>query len=96
MVKTLPSNAGSVGLIPGRGSKTPHALWPKSQRNNTRQNKPKTPVIYAHRGHTQMETGRQGNRGPSPLSHFSSNKSWPLTVQSQISQKKFLVSLLLN
>ena len=30
MVKTLPSNAGGVGLIPGRGAKIPHA-WPKNQ-----------------------------------------------------------------
>ena len=31
MVKTLPSNAGVVGLIPGRGAKIPHALGPKTQ-----------------------------------------------------------------
>ena len=29
MVKTLPSNAGAVGLIPGWGAKIPHASWPK-------------------------------------------------------------------
>ena len=26
---TSPSNAGDTGLIPGRGAKIPHALWPK-------------------------------------------------------------------
>ena len=26
MVKNLPSNAGDVGLIPGRGTKIPHAM----------------------------------------------------------------------
>ena len=31
MVKTLPSNAGGVGLIPGLGTKTPHAVRPKKQ-----------------------------------------------------------------
>ena len=31
MAETLPSNAGSVGSIPGRGAKIPHASWPKSQ-----------------------------------------------------------------
>ena len=31
MVKTLPSNAGGVDSIPGRGAKIPHASWPKSQ-----------------------------------------------------------------
>ena len=27
MVKILLSNAGGVGLIPGRGAKLPHASW---------------------------------------------------------------------
>ena len=31
MVKTLPSNAGGVGSIPGRGAQTPHASRPKNQ-----------------------------------------------------------------
>ena len=31
MVKTLPSNAGGVGLISGWGAKIPHALGPKNQ-----------------------------------------------------------------
>lgn len=29
VVKTLPSNSGDVGLIPGRGAKIPHALQTK-------------------------------------------------------------------
>ena len=29
MVKTSPSGAGSVGLIPGEGAKILHASWPK-------------------------------------------------------------------
>ena len=31
MVKTLPSNAGGAGSIPGWGVKIPHASWPKNQ-----------------------------------------------------------------
>ena len=31
VVKTLPSNAGGAGSIPGQGAKLPHALWPKHQ-----------------------------------------------------------------
>ena len=27
--KTLPSSAGGVGSIPGRGARIPHASWPK-------------------------------------------------------------------
>ena len=35
VVKTLPSNAGVAGSIPGRGAKIPHASRPKNQ--NTKQ-----------------------------------------------------------
>ena len=38
MVKTLLSNAGGVGLIPGQGVKIPHASWPKNQNINNRIN----------------------------------------------------------
>ena len=31
VVKTLPSNAGGEGSIPGQGAKIPHASWPKNQ-----------------------------------------------------------------
>ena len=31
MVKTLPSNAGGMGSIPGWGAKIPHASRPKNQ-----------------------------------------------------------------
>ena len=31
VVKTLPSNGGGVGLIPGQGAKIPHASQPKHQ-----------------------------------------------------------------
>ena len=31
VVKTLPSNAGGAGLIPGQGAKIPHASGPKNQ-----------------------------------------------------------------
>jgi len=29
VIKILPSNTEGMGLIPGQGAKTPHALWPK-------------------------------------------------------------------
>ena len=31
VVKTLPTNVGGVGLIPGHEAKIPHASWPKNQ-----------------------------------------------------------------
>ena len=31
VVKTLPPNAGGVGLTSGQGAKIPHALWPKNR-----------------------------------------------------------------
>ena len=38
MVKTLPSNAGGAGSIPGQGVEIPHALWPKNQNTKNRSN----------------------------------------------------------
>ena len=35
LLKTLPSNAGGTGSIPGQGTKNSHALQPKNQ--NTKQ-----------------------------------------------------------
>ena len=34
VVKTSPSNAGSVGLIPGQGVKIPRHLLPKKKQNS--------------------------------------------------------------
>ena len=31
VVKTLPSDAGGVGLIPGQGTKILHTIWPRHQ-----------------------------------------------------------------
>ena len=33
VVKTLPSNAGGAGSIPGWGAKIPHASWPKKPKH---------------------------------------------------------------
>ena len=35
VIKNLPSNAGDVGLIPGRGTKIPHAVGQLSPRAAT-------------------------------------------------------------
>ena len=35
VVKTLPSKAGGMGLIPGQGTKIPHASRAKNQKHNT-------------------------------------------------------------
>lgn len=32
VVKTLPLNAGEMGLIPGWGAEIPRALWPKKKK----------------------------------------------------------------
>ena len=45
VVKTLPSNAGGAGLIPGQRAKISHALGPKNQninRSNVVKNSTKT------------------------------------------------------
>ena len=38
MVKTSPSNAGSVGLIPDKGVKIINASWPKKKQKLKRSN----------------------------------------------------------
>ena len=42
VVKTLPSNARGVGLIPGWGANIPHTLWPKTKTEGTG-----TPLQYS-------------------------------------------------
>ena len=37
VVKTLPSNAGGMGSIPGQGTKTPRASWSKNQNMKQKQ-----------------------------------------------------------
>ena len=39
MVKTLPSNAGGVGSIPGLRAKIPHASGPEKRKENRKQQK---------------------------------------------------------
>ena len=38
VVKTLPSNAGGAGLIPGQGARIPYAWQPKNQKRKNRSN----------------------------------------------------------
>ena len=38
MVNTLPSNAGAVGSIPGRGAEVAHVLSPKKPQHKLRSN----------------------------------------------------------
>ena len=38
LVKTLPSNSGVVGLIPGWGAKIAHVSWPKKSKHKNRSN----------------------------------------------------------
>ena len=41
VVKTSPSNAGDVGLIPGYGVNIPHALGPKKKKKKKPEHKTK-------------------------------------------------------
>ena len=54
MVKTSPSYAGGVGLIPGWGDKIPHASWPKSQKKKQDQ--------YCNRFNKDFKNGPQQNK----------------------------------
>ena len=40
VIKTSPSNAGDVGLIPGRGAEISHALWSKTNKQTNIKQKP--------------------------------------------------------
>ena len=54
VIKTLPSNAGCAGSIPGTATKIPHASWPKNQsmkQNNIVTNSVKT-LKMVHIGKT--------------------------------------------
>ena len=42
VVKTLPSNAGDMSLIPGQGAKMTYILWPKIQSMKQKQYSNKT------------------------------------------------------
>ena len=35
VIKTSPSNAGGMGLIPGQGAKIPHVSWPEKPKHKT-------------------------------------------------------------
>ena len=37
MVKTSPFNAGSVGSVPGQGTKIPHDSWPQNKNMKQKQ-----------------------------------------------------------
>ena len=45
VVKTLPSNAETEGLIPGQGTKILQALWQKKKKKNTKNIKNRSNVI---------------------------------------------------
>ena len=49
MVKTLPSNAGGAGLIPGQGAKIPHPLQPNNQNIKQKQ--------YCNKFHKDFKNG---------------------------------------
>ena len=59
VVKTSPSNAESVGSIPGRGAKIPHALWLKKQNINNRSNS----VTNSVKTLKKKKTGRGSGKG---------------------------------
>ena len=57
MVKNLPSSAGDVGLIPGWGTKIPHATKPAHSNKDLRQPK-KRKVLFS-----QLVSQQQRNKG---------------------------------
>ena len=61
VVKTLPSNAGGVGAIPGQGTKIPHAVECSKKTNCTSSNELETAEVdFRHYGKVGFETGGVG------------------------------------
>ena len=66
VVKTLPSNAGGVGLIPGWETKVPHASWPNKteKRSNIVTNSISLLKWSASRKENPEQTQPMQNSGP--------------------------------
>ena len=56
VVGTWPSNARGVGLIPGQGSKIPHALGPRDQKTEHRQCQSRFNKDFRNGTHTRTHT----------------------------------------
>ena len=78
MVKNLPSNAGDVGSIPGRGTKIPHAVGQLSlrvtttelARLNKRARMPQTTESMCSGAHTpQLQSPHATTRERRPARH---------------------------
>ena len=81
MVKTLPSNAGGVGSIPGQGAKISHASRPENQNINNRSDIIRSSMKILTKGvhikkkkkesfklPTEYPPGKQRKRGARPRS----------------------------
>ena len=54
-VKTLPSNAGGAGSIPGWGVKIPHDSWPKKQNVKEKQSYNKFNEVFKNSPHQEKK-----------------------------------------
>ena len=68
MVKTSPSNAGGVGLIPGQGAKIPHALWPKNQNIKQKQ--------YCNKCNKDFKTKKERKRTKTRVRKKAQKRQW--------------------
>ena len=60
VVKTMPSNAGGAGSIPGWGAKIPHALQPKKQNIKQKQDCNKFNKDFIHGPHQKKSFKKKG------------------------------------
>ena len=72
MVKTLPSDAGGAGSIPGQGAKIPHASWPKNQNIKPKQ--------YCNKFNKDFKNGPHQKK--KKISNKKQGEWWPVELCS--------------
>ena len=76
MVKTLPSNAGGAGSIPGQEAEIPHASWPKNQNIKQKQ--------YCNKFNKDFKNGHPTPLSWPPMTFFEERKTHPkIHMESQ-------------
>ena len=86
VVKTSPSNAGHAGSIPGRGTKIPHASWPKNQNRKQKQCGHKCNMVCLHMVYIKLPRWYSGWESPCRCrGHELDPQSWriPRAVQQR-------------
>ena len=83
-VQILPSSARGVGLIPGQGSKIPHALWQKHQNLKQKQ--------YCNEFTKTLQRKRKKCRGERHGSESAPLNDWGIQKKCQLGKRQDLIA----